>query len=333
MSAYLMQMGPLLDLSVSVAVVFAASVLFVNAIEYQAERFRWSSSFTGAIVTPLFTSIPELFIFLLAITVYSNKSGHEIGLGTIFGEPFMTSTLSYFLVLVSLLAALLTGRHVSKTFKVGREMQLPYVFIAILLPWLIIPGVIHSSYLQYMMGIIYLALYLVYILLMHRTNVGAHHEEIETPYFVRLIHKPAASFLQIGTAAVLLYFGSTLLIESISVLSRGSSGTALSVSIILIPVATAIPETIAGMIWAFRGKNTLAIGSLVGENVLYATFYPGIALLLIPWSINLSATISIAGTALTSLMYFMFVRRGSMPVYMLSMGFIVYIAFLLSIYH
>lgn len=325
-------MSPLEELVLSVSLVLVASILFVNAIEYLAEKLQWSSSFTGSIVTPLFTSIPELFIFLIAIIGYGGDKGHEIGLGTIFGEPFMTSTLSYFLLMLAVLGALLIGKSVPRNMSVAREMRVPYAFIAILLPWLILPGLVHSSVLQYAMGSAYLLLYVVYVVLSRRSNIRITEEPVESPYFVRLLNRPVLSFIQVAIAAAILFAGSTELIESISAISGTKASDALSLSIILVPIATAIPETIAGMIWAFRGKNTLAVGSLVGENVLYATFYPGLALLLVPWAVNLSVIISIAGTTLASAMYFFFVRKGSLPVYVLPVGFIFYVAFVLSIY-
>lgn len=325
-------MQPLVELLVSVVAVLVASVLFVNAIEYIAGRFRWSHSFTGAIVTPLFTSVPELFIFLLAIFAYAGGKGHEIGLGTIFGEPFMVSTLSYFLVLLSVVVAILLGKSNSRAFTVEKEMQLPYVFIAILFPWLLIPGLIHSMVLQYLMGAVYLFLYVVYILLVRRTATEGIEEEGETPYFVRMFHKPQYTILQVAIAVILLYLGSTLLIESITQIAGSRIGTALSLSIILIPVATAIPETVAGMIWAFKGKNNLAIGSLVGENVLYATFYPGVALMLVPWTLHTGIIVSVVATTLVSAMYFFFVRRGRIPIWVLPIGFLFYIGFVISLY-
>ena len=39
----------------------------------------------------------------------------------------------------------------------------------------------------------------------------------------------------------------------------------LGLAIIVIPAATAVLETASALIWAFRGKDTLSIGSLVGE--------------------------------------------------------------------
>ena len=324
-------MSPLEALATSLIAVFAASLLFVNAIEYIAGKMKWTSSFTGSIVTPLFTSIPELFIFLIAVFSYSRKEGYEIGIGAIIGEPFITSTLSYFLVLLSVVAAYLAGRSLSKGFAVSRDIGLPYILIAVLFPWIIIPGIVHSMYLQYIMGAAYLFSYLLYIWLVRKRETASLVEAGEEAYFVRLLGSPFYALLQMALAILVLYFGSTLLVESISQISSPQPGSALSLSILLIPMATAIPETIASMIWAFTGKNDLAIGALVGENVLYATFYPGFSLLIVPWSLNLTAAVGVIGTSIASALYFSFVRKGKIPAYGMSFGLVFFIIYICSL--
>ena len=203
--------------------------------------------------------------------------------------------------------------------------------IAILFPWILIPGFIRSMPLQYVMGGAYLASYIAYIWLIRRNDVTSSVEAGEEAYFVRLLGRPIFVSAQIVVSIAALYFGSTLLVHSISQISAPNPGSALSLSILLIPIATAIPETIASMIWAFTGKNDLAIGALVGENVLYATFYPGLSLLLVPWSLNTTAAIGILGTALASGMYYFFVRNGRIPVYVMALGLAFFVIYIVSL--
>lgn len=82
----------------SLTLVFIASLLFVNALEWLGKRLNLGSSFVGAILSPLFTSLPELIVILIAIFSGIGEAGQEIGIGTIFGEPFMASSLAYGLV-------------------------------------------------------------------------------------------------------------------------------------------------------------------------------------------------------------------------------------------
>jgi len=48
-------------------IVIFAAVLFTNAIEYLGFKMNWSGSFVGAVLAPLFTSFPELVVFLVAV--------------------------------------------------------------------------------------------------------------------------------------------------------------------------------------------------------------------------------------------------------------------------
>lgn len=68
--------------------VIVAAILFTNAIEYLGYRMNWSGSFVGAVLAPLFTSFPELTVFLVAIFLYGGEAGEEIGIGSLYGQPF-----------------------------------------------------------------------------------------------------------------------------------------------------------------------------------------------------------------------------------------------------
>jgi hypothetical protein len=73
-------------------IVFIAALIFTNAIEWIASQLKLGCSFVGAIIAPLFTSIPEMVVFLVAIFAYSGEAGKDIGVGTIYGQPFMASS-------------------------------------------------------------------------------------------------------------------------------------------------------------------------------------------------------------------------------------------------
>ncbi len=93
----------ILTLLGSIALVFISSLLFVNALEWLGHHLKLGSSFVGAILSPLFTSLPELIVILVAIFSKMGETRPEIGIGIIFGEPFMVSSLSYGLVGIALL--------------------------------------------------------------------------------------------------------------------------------------------------------------------------------------------------------------------------------------
>ncbi len=318
-------------LSLSILVVFISSLLFVNSIEYVADLMKWSHTFTGAVIAPVFTSIPELFIFVVAVFIHGGHAGSEIGLGLIFGEPFMTSSISYFLVLLAVLLAVALHRIAPGQLSFNRSLRIPFLFVFVLFPLVLVPGIVHVAALQYAMGALFIALYVLYI----RTVMGEKKAEIhppaEEPLINVLLDRRYSAFIQLALSAVLLYFGSNLMIDSIEALSSGGLSP-LSLSIIVIPVATAIPETLSAMIWAFRGRNSLAVGSIVGEKVLYATFYPGIAMLMIPWLTDTQIYISVAGTTLVSAFFYLSMRRGRMSPYALAAGLPFFLLYVLIVF-
>jgi hypothetical protein len=116
--------------------------------------------------------------------------------------------------------------------------------------------------------------------------------------------------LTFAASVPLLLVGSRALVGSTVDLSRALGIPTISLSIILVPLATALPETLSSMIWAFRGRDTLAVGALVGEAVMFSTVYPALGILLTDWALNAAAMFSVAATELASTVILWRVRSG-----------------------
>lgn len=314
-------------LVISILTVFFGSLIFVNAIEYVGGLFKWSKSFVGAIISPFFTSFPELIVFVIAILSADHLHGNDIAIGVIFGEPFISSSLAYTLVLGAILASLFIRKKKKKYLEVDKGLSYPYAFVSVLYPFLILAGYLTRS-LNYVLGVVFLVAYVIYVYIMYKEESSLLGEEEEEPFLSRFMNPKTGSVIQILVAVVLLYFGSELIVHSISNLSLSLGIDALTLAIIIIPFATAIPETLTAMIWGYQGKDTFSVASLVGEKVLYTTLYPGIALLIIPWNINESAVISVITAEVISLLYIFYIRRGKFPLYALSFGLVFFVLFI-----
>lgn len=320
-------MNILFLLTISILTVFFGSLIFVNAIEYVGGLFNWSRSFVGAIISPFFTSFPELIVFVVAILSADHVQGNDIAIGVIFGEPFISSSLAYTLVLAAIIGSLFIKKKKKRYMDVDKGLAYPYIFVSILYPFLILAGYLTRT-LNYALGIVFLAAYVIYVYIMYKEESSLLEEEQEEPFLGRFMNAKVASVLQLAVAIVLLYYGSELIVHSISDLSLSIGIDALTLSIIIIPFATAIPETLTAMIWGYQGKDTFAVASLVGEKVLYTTLYPGLALLLIPWSINESAVVSVITAEVISLVYIFFIRRGRFPLFALSFGLVFFVLYI-----
>ncbi len=325
----------ILALFTSMFIVFIAAMLFVNAIEFLGCQLRLGRSFVGAILAPLFTSFPEMTIFLVAVFAYGGVSGEEIGVGTLFGQPFMASSLSYGLVGVVVLIGYYLKKRDDLVLEVDRTLIIPYAFITFLFPLTIVPSFM-GEYSRHVFGILFLASYLVYVWMMYRNRMVEVIEDADEPYICRYLPYPVmGGVIQLIAAVVLLYIGSHEMISSVDVLARQIGISAMGLAVIVIPAATAIPETVSALIWGYRGKDTMCIGSLVGEKILYSTFYPGLGLLLTSWILDAHAYMSVAATTIISLILLYFIIKQKVPWYALCFGLFFFVAYavLVFIYH
>jgi len=315
-------------------IVFIAAMLFVNAIEYLSCNFQLGGSFVGAILSPLFTSLPEMIVFVVAVFFAGVSEGEAIGIGTIFGQPFMASSLSYGLVGLAAIIGFYLKKRDGLVLEVDRGLVVPYIFVTILFPLTILPAFIGY---HFVFGLFFLATYIYYVSLMYKRRRVEMIEKVEEPPFVCKIvpHPLYGSILQLIAAVLLLYKGSHDMVGSVDMLAKQIGISAMGLALIIVPAATAIPETATALIWGYRGKDTLCIGSLVGEKILYSTFYPGIALLVTSWELDIHAYLSVVATTLVSLLLLYFIAKERIPWYGLCLGVFFFIgyAILIFVYH
>jgi cation:H+ antiporter len=317
--------------------VFIAALIFTNAIEWVASQLRLGCSFIGSIIAPLFTSIPEMVVFLVAIFAFSDGMGHEIGVGTIYGQPFMASSLSYGLVGVAILLGLLLKKRTSGHMNVDKSLATPFLLVTILFPLTLVPAFIDSIIVNYVFAIIFLGAFVYYIWTMYKRKNAEQIENAEVPYFCRIIPKAskgrmALAVLQLLVAIGLLYIGSEKMVGTVQALSQGIGLSALALALIIVPAATAIPETSTALIWGFKGRDTLSLGSLVGEKILYSTFYPALALFLISWSYDIHILMSVIATTVISLMLYLCIRFNKLNWYTLCFGLVFFVAYIIVIF-
>ena len=327
----------ILTLLGTMVLVFIAALIFTNAIEWIASQLRLGCSFVGSIIAPLFTSIPEMVVFLVAIFAFSEGMGHEIGVGTIYGQPFMASSLSYGLVGVAILLGLLLKKRKSGHMHVDNSLATPFLFVTILFPLTLVPAFTDSVIVNYVFAVIFLGAFVYYIWTMYKRKDTEQIEDVEAPYFCRIVPKAsrgrmALAVLQLLVAVGLLYIGSQKMVGTVETLSQGIGISALALALIIVPAATAIPETSTALIWGFKGRDTLSLGSLVGEKVLYSTFYPALALFLISWSYDIHILLSVIATTVISLMLYLCIRFNKLNWYTLCFGLLFFVAYIIVIF-
>src|SRR5258707_11436582 len=93
----------------------------------------------------------------------------------------------------------------------------------------------------------------------------------------------ATILLQLGLGLVLLIAGAKGFILGVEGAASQLGVSALLLSLIVIPIATELPEKVNSIIWVRRGRDTLAFGNITGAMVFQGTLLPAIGILLTPW--------------------------------------------------
>ena len=279
--------GPV-QLGIGLALVLAGSLAYSTSFESLASRLGLGQGVAGVIVSPLLTSVPELAVFLAALLGFGS-GGAMVAEGTVIGEPLVIATAA-----TPAVVALTGGLHVD------RSLARPYIAFVALFPLVLLPGTLEGG--RVTRALVAAALLASYAALAALSPTG---EGMPEP---RLSMSASATMLAASVAAFAL--GSRLLVAGVLWASGVMGLDPLAVSSLLVPAVTALPESLASLAWARRGVGTLAAASLVGEQVLYATVYPAIAILVRPWPLTALSAAGVVATEAAMAVVALGVRRG-----------------------
>lgn len=320
-SAVLVMLGGLV-------LVLVGGWLFTNSMEFISHRYRLGGSFVGAVISPIFTSIPELVVFLVALYVHGGVEGEEVGIGTVLGEPFAIATIVYPVIFIAVALGLASGTRDDAVLEVRRELTIPYVTFTALYPVVLLPIIIPSRVGRVVVSVLLLVAYVLYIGKMHGSQ-GTIIEGAEELYLSRLLGGVASLILQVTLSTILIFLGSRYLVDGVVNVAKYLGVDPLTISILLVPLATVIPESITALMWVYRGRDTEAMAALIGEKVLYSTVYPALGLSLTQWTLNIDAVISVITVEATSLVVLYHVLRGRVTWDVGALGVLGYITYLM----
>lgn len=271
------------------SIILLAAHLFSNALEYFGEKIGISSGVTGSIFAAIATALPETSVPVLAILAGTSDHliNEEISVGAILGAPLMLSTLSTFVMGISVINnRSILGRIAPE--KTGFTRDLNFFLIA----FFIATMVMFVPYKAIRLGLSFLlvGLYITYVAFTFKASKklvedGHGVAPNEALIFTKLGFKCSAStiFGQLVLGLVLLLFGAKGFIHGIKNISNALDISALLLSLLIIPIATELPEKVNSVIWVRKNKDTLGFGNITGAMVFQSTLLPAIGILITPW--------------------------------------------------
>jgi cation:H+ antiporter len=132
--------------------------------------------------------------------------------------------------------------------------------------------------------------------------------------------------LLIGLA--LLIAGAKGFISGIEGASALLGITPLLLSLLVIPIATELPEKVNSILWVRKGKDTLAFGNITGALVFQGTLLPAIGIMLTPWVPQKEVFAGVVVTLLGVLWLRWMISRGQLRVWHVWVNGLMYLAYL-----
>ncbi|WP_058477693.1 sodium:calcium antiporter [Legionella steigerwaltii] len=280
-----------LELLIMLFLILISAQLFSNALEYFGERINISTGVTGSIFAAISTALPETTVPLLAILAGTSdrQINEEISVGAILGAPLMLSTLSTFIMAFSVIKKRGVNGYIAPEFT-GFKRDLNFFLIAFTFGALAMFLPLKPNYIRILFSIILISLYFIYLLF----TFSASKALVEKGHAVitnePLLLTKFGLKTNLKTILIQLIFGLILLVFSAKGFIEGVHGVADSIgipvlllSLLIIPLATELPEKVNSVIWVRKGQDTLGFGNITGAMVFQGTLLPALGILLTPW--------------------------------------------------
>ena len=332
------------EILVALPVILVGAAIFTNGIEWVGESFGLSEGAVGSVLAAVGTALPETVLPLVAILI--GGSGKAIGEGAILGAPLMLTTLAMFVFGLTVFLYTRFGGRQSVEIRaargvIGQDLATFLVLFALA----VAAGLIRVRPLNWVLAAVLVVAYVFYVRRHFMTPDEERLEreaagEVHALYFRRYFGARAAAeqppwmaVVQTLLGLAVIVGGARLFVLGVDALSDRFNVAPLAFSLLVAPVATELPEVFnAGVIWARRGKDTLALGNITGATVFQAVFPVTIGLVLTPWELSgdgLAAAVVALGAG--AILYATLLYRGGFTASLLLLqgalyaGFVTYV--------
>ncbi len=278
-------------LLISLVVILVGAETFTNALEHFGERLHISEGVTGSVLAAVGTALPEAMIPVVAVLAASGDLSvrHDVGVGAILGAPLMLSTITLFLM--GTFAAQRRGwTQALRPEPTGVHRDLGWFLFAFALATLTIFVPSEWQWARVSLALILILSYFVYLLLTIRASgklvEQGHGTEADHPLFLSRLRVPgnlATILLQLFIGFGLIVAGAKGFVYGVEHLAAWLGLSTLALSLLIVPVATELPEKVNSIIWVRRGRDTLAFGNITGAMVFQGSLLPALGVLLTPW--------------------------------------------------
>jgi cation:H+ antiporter len=309
-----------------------AATLFTNAIEWGARSLGMGHGMTGSVMAAVGTAMPETIVPIVALI----SGGHEASqtaTGAILGAPLMLATIGLGLVGA---VGLICGRTYLRVSTPNAHRVLWAFSISYVL---LIAGAFLPRPVRWADAALLALLYVAFVRRTMRADV-APEGDYEPLWFSRLARgwspegrsRLALPAVQALVGLLGLALASEVFLFGLHKVASLAHLSPLVLALLLVPIATELPEVTAGTLWIRRDRDALALGNVTGSMVFQATFPAIVGLCFTPWRLSTAGFLSAAVTGIAVLVAFLAAGRRGVSTWVLApVGIGLYVVYALLV--
>jgi cation:H+ antiporter len=238
-----------LEILVGIALLFGGGELFVAGSSALALLLGIPQIVIGLTVVSLGTSAPELFVSLISTV----QGGDAIAVSNVVG-----SNIFNVMVVLGLSAVVVPLRVKSRLVR----RDVPLLLGVSMAVW----GMASGGRLTWQAGLALLVG--VAINLIWEIRTASEYPQDDSDFDEGDRATPAVAAAKLAGGLVLLVVGSQVLVKGATAAAIGLGVTQTVIGLTIVSAGTSMPELVTSLVAAYRGKADLAIGNVVGSNLL-----------------------------------------------------------------
>lgn len=255
---------------------FAADILVRGAVSL-ARLARVSSAVIGLTIVAMGTSLPELTVGIAS----SLKGAQDLGVGNIVG-------VNVFNIAVVLgISALIQPMRVHGS---AVRLEWPFMFLASFQLLLLARDNVLDR-LEGMFFVVGLALFTAYVVRIGRQDVAGEEaadlaEAVELKTLGERLQRVGPALGLIAAGIVVLIVGGEVLMRGALSLARAAGMTERMIGLTVVAFGTGTPEVATAIVAARRGQSELALGNVIGSNIVNILGVLGVTALISPLQLD-----------------------------------------------
>lgn len=241
-----------------IALLVAAAEAVVKAGSALGLRLGLSRLWIGLTIVALGTSAPEL-----VVSITASRSGQgALALGNVVGSNILN-----ILVVLGLTAAIMPVAVTRHAARQDIPMVTAVGALVLIMSW--------RGVLDWISGALLVLCAVLYTAYLHRREQATIEDSADTDAWENLGRGSLALIVAASIGTLIL--GGRFVLEGSTTLARALGWSESLIGLTIVAIGTSLPELAVSLAAAFRRKVDLAIGNLVGSNVLNLTLVLGSA--------------------------------------------------------